>query len=463
MDYLGGKYMSENKEQTARGVENILLITVDSLRYDLTLTSNPQLSAIEELSEDGVVFEHAYSTGPGTTPSFPAMLTGTLPLSYGGLGPLSDERPRVASNLRDAGLITGGFQSNPFLSRHFNYDVGFDTFEDYQNPLMGIATRIFPRGIELSNPRLRKLDEAFHLTDAIKKTYELVKGKPRPYVNAETITTDAINWLNDVDDPFFGWVHYMDVHHPCYPPEQYRAQFGVAKISQTEVSEWYSQLLTQPNTLSEDEIDSLRRLYDAAVLYTDDQINRLLKKLHKMDRYEDTLIVYTSDHGELFGEYDGYGKPERMHDELLHIPLHIVNGPESISKSSDELVSLLDIPPLIHNAIGQTPPNRYEGEELNDDSEREYIIAEHEVNGEVIVGARSKDWLFEVDEIRDENRLFDLGNGDFREVDLKSHPASKDIRQAVLNRLSNLDVNTHQLEGKVEGDVQDRLEDLGYL
>jgi len=455
--------MSENKEQTGGGVENILLITVDSLRYDLTLTSDPQLSAIEELSEDGVVFEYAYATGPGTTPSFPAMLTGTLPLSYGGLGPLSDERPRVASDLRDAGLTTGGFQSNPFLSRHFNYDVGFDTFEDYQNPLMGIATKIFPRGIELSNPRLRKLDEAFHLTDAIKKAYELVKGKPRPYVNAETITTDAISWLDDVEDPFFGWVHYMDVHHPCYPPEQYRAQFGVADISQTEVSEWYSQLLTQPDALSEDKIGSLRRLYDAAVLYTDDQVDRLLRKLREMDRYEDTLILFTSDHGELFGEYDGYGKPERMYDELLRIPLIIKNGPRSISEYSNELVSLLDIPPLFHNAIGHTPPNTYEGEELKDNSAREYIIAEHEVNGEVIVGARSKDWLFEVDKIRDENHLFDLHNVDFRKVDPKNQPESNDLQQVVLNRLSNLDVDTRRLGNEVEGDVQDRLEDLGYL
>ncbi len=390
------------------------------------------------------------------------MLTGTLPLSYGGLGPLTDERPRVASNLRDAGLTTGGFQSNPFLSRHFNYNVGFDIFEDYQNPLMGIATKIFPRGIELSNPQMKKIDEVFHLTDIIKKTYELVKGKPRPYVNAETITTDAINWLDNVDDSFFGWVHYMDVHHPCYPPEQYRAQFDVADISQTDVSEWYSQLLTQPETLSKDEIDSLRRLYDAAVLYTDDQINRLLDKLSEMNRYEDTLIVYTSDHGELFGEHGAYGKPRRMYDELLHIPLIITNGPEGLSEHSGELVSLLDLPPLFHNVLGVEPPHKYEGQGITD-TKRDFIIAEHEMDGEVIVAARSKDLLFEVDKIRNEDRLSSIKNGEFVENCQKDAPGSEDIQQVVLNRLSNLDVNTRRLEDEVGGDVQDRLEDLGYL
>lgn len=458
--------MSENVEQPAGTVENILLITVDSLRYDLTLTQEPQLSAIERLSEDGVSFEHAYATGPGTTPSFPAMLTGTLPLSYGGLGPLTDERPRVASNLRDAGLTTGGFQSNPFLSRHFNYDVGFDTFEDYQNPLMGIATKIFPRGIELSNPQMKKIDEVFHLTDAIKKTYELVKGKPRPYVNAETITTDAINWLDDVDDPFFGWVHYMDVHHPCYPPEQYRAQFDVADVSQTDVSEWYSQLLTQPETLSKDEIDSLRRLYDAAVLYTDDHVNRLLRKLRKQNKYEDTLIVFTSDHGELFGEYGEYGKPKRMYDELLKVPLIIVNSPNFLSESSNEIVSLLDLPPFFHDVLGLAIPESYEGTLIDPSSPRDYIIAEHEgkSNGEgkPVIGGRSLNWLYEADEIQEEHRLFEASE-ELNRVKSSSSPKAKLLRNKVTNRLKELDVEPHHLEEEVEGVMHDRLEDLGYL
>jgi arylsulfatase A-like enzyme len=133
-------------------MQNCLLLTIDSLRFDYL---NDEITpTIADLAVDGHSFERVFATGPGTTPSFPAMLTGTLPLSYGGLGPLSEDRPRVAEQLRDKGLATAGFQCNPFLSRHFNYDRGFDVFEDYQNPLMGVATRLFPRGIELNNPKL---------------------------------------------------------------------------------------------------------------------------------------------------------------------------------------------------------------------------------------------------------------------------------------------------------------------
>lgn len=439
-------------------VENVLLITIDSLRFDhlsefwLDMDTNTNFYS----------FDTAYVTGPGTTPSFPALLSGTLPLSYGGLGPLTDDRPRVAKQLNREGLTTAGFQCNPFLSNHFNYDVGFKTFVDYQNPLMGIATKIFPRGIEINNPKLERLDRHLHLTDAIKKTYQLVRGKPRPYVSAEVITDDAIEWLQTVDTPFFCWTHYMDVHHPCFPPEQYREQFGVADVTQSDVSEWYSTLLSEPNSLTDSHIDQLRRLYRAAIAYTDAQIGRILNHLEETGRYEETLIILTSDHGELFGEHGQYGKPERMYDELLRVPLIVINGPDYLADATDDLVSLLDIPPLIHDTLGLEVPNEYEGRIPGKDEPRNFIMAEHEVEGDVIVGARSREWLYEGDEITDEHRLFDLRNSGFERVD-RNHPKATTVRDAVLTRLEELDVEAKYLQSNVNGDVEDRLDDLGYL
>lgn len=442
-------------------VESVLLVTIDSLRFDST-TSSSQPSLFDYLPED-VYFEQAFATGPGTSPSFPGLLTGTLPLSYDSLGPLSNERPRLAHNLQARKLTTGGFHCNPFLSNHFNYDSGFDRFDDYQNPLMGIATRIFPRGIEINNPKLRKMDEMFNITDAIKKSYQLIKGKPRPYVSAEVITDDTVDWLEDVADPFFCWTHYMDVHQPCHPPEEYRARFGVEDVTQSEVSEWYGAFTSEPETLTEAEVKKLRKLYDAAIAYTDDQIGRIIKTLKQTGQYEDTLIILTSDHGELFGDHGQYGKPERMYDELLHVPLIIANGPDYLNDATDDLVSLLDIPPLIHDALGLSVPEEYEGQIPGVDGSRELIMAEHEVEGEVIVGARSRDWLYEGDEIDDEHRLFDLRDG-FERVSVEDHAeASATVRQAVNDRLEHLNVETRRLKDEVEGDVESRLEDLGYL
>jgi arylsulfatase A-like enzyme len=256
----------------------------------------------------------------------------------------------------------------------------------------------------------------------------------------------------------------MDVHHPCFPPAPYRDRFDTSDVSQSQVSEWYSTVLDAPETLTEAEIDTLRRLYHASISYVDDQIGRIIDQLQSSDRLDETLVVVTSDHGELFGEYGQYGKPERMYDELLHVPLIIANGPGYLDDATDDLVSLLDIPPLIHDALGIEIPEAYEGRRPGVDEPRELIMAEHEVEGEVIVGARSREWLYEGDEIRDEHRLFDLRDGRFEAVDVTEHAdESRVVRDAVNERLDQLNVETRQLENEVEGDIQSRLEDLGYL
>jgi arylsulfatase A-like enzyme len=369
----------------------------------------------------------------------------------------------MSTYLAEADRATGAFQCNPFLSTHFNYDVGYNEFTDYQNPLMGIATKIFPRGIEINNPKLRRVDDVLHLTDAIKKSYQLVKGKPRPYVSAEVVSDDTIEWLDKTGQSFFCWTHYMDVHHPCFPPEEYRERYDITDVTQTDVSDWYSALLRDPETLSEKEIHNLETLYKAAIEYTFDQIDRIITHLKDTGRYEDTLIILTSDHGELFGEYGQYGKPERMYDELLHVPLVVANGPQHLEDAKDDLVSLLDIPPLIHDALGVEIPEAYDGRLPGEKKSqpREYILAEHEVEGDVIVGARSEDFLYESDEIHGEHRLFDLRDG-FEQVDC-DHPEATSVRTAVHSRLDELNVEANYLQSDIDDNTESRLEDLGYL
>lgn len=438
--------------------QNVLFVTVDSLRYDAT-----EWFDVDGYLDDALSFDRAYATGPGTTPSFPGMLTGTMPLSYGGLGPLSADRPRLATNLRDAGLATSAFQCNPFLSTHFDYDTGFETFEDYQHPLMGVATRLFPRGIELNTPALAAVDDVLHLTDAIKWVYRLVAGKPRPYVSADVVTDDAVDWLAQADEPFFCWTHYMDVHHPCFPPAEYRDERGVAHVDQADVADWYSALVSAPEELTREDIDALERLYEAAIAFTGDQIQRLFTRLATDGRLDETLVVVTSDHGELFGDHDQYGKPERMYDELLHVPLWVDGGPDSLADTTDTLVSLLDLPPTIHDALGVPVPDAYEGRRLGVDDPREYVLAEHEVGGEVVVGARSPTCLYEADEIHGESRLFDCRDGFERVAADEPIPGSETVRNAVHERLSSLDIEASRPGEQVEDDVESRLENLGYL
>jgi arylsulfatase A-like enzyme len=443
-------------------VDNVLLITIDSLRYDAWVELRPELRAGPALEADGVSFERAFASGPGTSPSFPGMLTGTHALSHGGLGPLAASRPRVATELGRAGLTTGGFHSNPFLSRYFDYDVGFDEFQDYQNPLMGVATKVFPRGIEISNPKLQKLDDAINLTGFIKYAYKQIKGKSRPYVNAEVITDDAIEWLSSTDEPFFCWAHYMDVHHPCFPPREYREAFGVDHVDNDTVSELYTSLVKDASVATESQLEDMENLYRAAIKYVDDQISRLIGTLEDDGRFADTLVVLTSDHGELHGEHGHFGKPARMYDELLHVPLVVANGPKGIAECREQLVSLIDIPPLCHEALGIEIPSTYEGE-LPGGDPREYVVAEHQVDEKPIVGVRSANWLYEHDAIENERRLFELPSMTAVDPDAVTEPEATMVRDAGDRRAEGIQPEAVPTESRtLDRDVESRLKDLGY-
>lgn len=445
--------------------DNILLVTVDSLRADAVGNpiSRSAMGCLPEFARDGIAFTRAFATGPGTSPSFPAVLCGSLPLSYGGLGPLSASRPRLAAYLSEAGFRTGGFHCNPFLSRFFHYDQGFDRFVDYQNPLMGIATKVFPRGIELGNSKLEWLDDAINLTENIRRAYSFVYGRPRPYVRAEVITDDVLDWLRREDHPFFCWAHYMDVHHPCFPPEPYRRQFNVNDITHQEVADRYSDLIAGPDQPDPERLQTLSKLYRASIRYVFDQIERLIDYLQRHALFEDTTVIVTSDHGELHGEYGMFGKPARLYDELLHVPLIVVNGPDELRQAREDLVSLLDIPPLIHESLGLPVPEEYDGRIPGVDPPRTYIPAEHEVEGDVIIGARSNQWLYTVDSTRDEDRLFRIQDGKTTAVEYEEQPTPLRLRKAVMERLAELDFEASDFDQSMGRDVEARLEDLGYL
>jgi arylsulfatase A-like enzyme len=442
---------------------NVLLITVDSIRADhvpLVHDDTPQTETFEELAADGVSFDQAFATGPATAYSFPGILTGTLSLSHGGAGPLEADRPRLSRWMQRAGLQTGGFHSNPFLSRHYNYDEGFDAFEDYQNPLMGLAIQLFPRGIEINDGVLGTVNEYVDVTGWIKSAYQLFKGKPRPYVGAEVITDDVLEWVSGREQRFFCWAHYMDVHHPCYPPAQYREEFDVAQVTQTEVSEWYSKLSRRPDELTAHELETLKKLYKASIAYVDDQVARLVEHLKSRGAYDDTLIIFTSDHGEMFGEHDLYGKPERMLDELLKVPLVVVNGPDHLQRAESELVSLLDVPGIICDALDVEIPPKYEGTLPGRGAPREHVIGEHSVDGDAVIGVRSKTHLYEVDEIRDARRTYAVGDGTAVRLPDEETPAS--LERVASERLSELNRDSQLVARDLDDDVESRLEDLGY-
>jgi arylsulfatase len=232
----------------------------------------------------------------------------------------------VASRLVDAEIATGGFHSNPYVSRAYGFDRDFDSFDDDlhlgQHKLLALAQRAFD------------------------------KLRNRHYARADRINDRAFNWLDDRDgDRLFLWNHYMDVHGPYEPPEPYRSRFDEPEVSDREAQRLYKRAINDPNSITGEERQTLIDLYDGEIAYVDEHIRQFVEGLQERDLWDETLVLVSADHGDAFGEHGYYEHPRYLHEELARVPL-LVLGEEVESAVSSIPASTTDLVPTVLTALG---------------------------------------------------------------------------------------------------------------
>ncbi|WP_423998589.1 sulfatase [Haloarcula salina] len=302
------------------GPENIILLSFDALRadhlgcYGYGRNTSPVL---DSLAEESIRFENAYSASSHTREAVPALLTGEYPdVAIDGSYRLATET--IASRLSEAGFATGGFHSNPFVSRAYGFDQGFDKFDDDlhfgQHKLVALAQRA------------------------------LDKLRNRHYARAEEINERSLSWIDSLDseEPFFLWNHYMDTHGPYEPPGEYATLYADRTLSGREAQSLYQRAIDDPESISDEERQLLIDLYDAEIKYNDERIGEFLNDLESRGILEDSLLIVTADHGDAFGEHGYYEHPRYLHDEITHVPL-FVREPEGTDRTVETPVSTLDI------------------------------------------------------------------------------------------------------------------------
>lgn len=337
---------------------NVLLLTIDTLRadrlgcYGATRTHTPNL---DRLAERGVVFTQAITGGSWTQAAFPVLMTSSYASMYGGcLGALAPERPAPIAKLSEHGYTTAGFSTSPLLSRSYGYDRGFQHFCDLLPNETDPILRTFKGGQRLlRNP----------LTHQVAG---LLQQKMRPaklYTSAADVTDVIGPWLARVNAPFFGWVHYMDVHWPYHLEDTLNEPAEIAgawqDLAHLHGANWHGKPITPQQRTHYIE------LYEQAVAYTDAQIGRLLHALEQNGLQENTIIIVVADHGEEFMEHGRWGHWENnLYDEVLRVPL-IIHLPTSQGTCVVERqVRTLDLMPTILELCGGLSLDGMEGRSL---------------------------------------------------------------------------------------------------
>jgi arylsulfatase A-like enzyme len=314
--------------------EHVVVLSADALRadhlscYGYRRETSPVL---DNLASESLRFTNAYSASSHTREAVPALLTGKYP------DVAVDENYRlaagtVASLLSGRGFATGGFHSNPFVSRAYGFDHGFDTFDD---------------DLHLGQHRLVALAQR-----------ALDKLRNRHYARATEINERSLDWIDSLDEgqPFFLWNHYMDTHGPYEPPAEYARTYLDRPVSDEDAQSLYQRAIADPESVTDDERKQLIDLYDAEIQYNDAQIGAFLDALRERELLERALLIVTADHGDAFGEHGYYEHPRYLHEELTHVPL-LVRPPGGAGEVVTTPVSTLDIVATIKDELGVELPS----------------------------------------------------------------------------------------------------------
>ncbi len=314
---------------------HIVLITVDTLRADhVGPGARVETPALTAFAARGVRFTNAYAPFGRTTQSVATFLTGQHPLEHGAVGlgyPLDESVTTLAEHLREQGYRTAAFTANLHLQRTLGFAQGFELY---------------------SSPEARW------------------SGNHGPAQTAE-----ALAWLeearrDDPDAPIFLWVHYLDPHWPYSPPAEdarrldptWQGVDDLARRVATNELPHGRMIFFADEELSEREIEHTRRLYGAEVEAMDRSLGALLEGLEDRGLGEESVIAFTSDHGESLGEHRyWFAHGEYVYDGTLRVPLLFRAPGVEPGRVVKTPVALRDVPATLLELAGQPPLPGAEG------------------------------------------------------------------------------------------------------
>lgn len=308
---------------------NVLLIVSDATRadhlrcYGYAKDTSPNLDAF---AGEGVLLGQAIAQGTHTIVASPCILASLYPSQHG-LATYRDVLPEaartIAEVLRDEGYRTFGVSTNPHLTETTGFAQGFDTFD---------------------------ADSAWLNTDASR------------------VVDRFLSWLETgPGTPFFAFLFFIDPHSPYEPPAEILEKFG--GDPGFTVRDWSLDSLKTYDARGRREIIAR---YDGDIAYFDREIGRLFARLKERGMYENTLIVYTSDHGEAFWEHGRVGHGDSLYEELLRVPLLLklpalfgfprLAPPSGAEKG--EPVGQIDVMPTVLEFVGAEIPAEVQGMSL---------------------------------------------------------------------------------------------------
>lgn len=387
-------------------MKNILWITADQWRGDaLGCAGNPVISTpnIDKLSADGVRFARHYSPATPCGPSRATMLTGMYPHNHRMVtngSPLDASLTNIALEMRKLGYDPQLFGYTDITPDPRYLPPGDPDLRSFEGVLPGFTsaerlTENSKRWLSWLRRKGYKINQSGN--DEIYQPQEGEGPRVTRPARYKAEHSDSA-WMTDrvIDDlrfiegePFFYHLSYLRPHPPYIAPAPYNNLYDPADIPLPKRADnWQTESAQHPyhayiseqlphsrfvkgesnievKDLPLDEVQRMRAVYYGLVSEIDAQIGRVIDCLKEEGLYEDTLIIVTSDHGDLLGDHFMFSK-ENYFESCFHIPLIIkptANANQQVQPGSvvQAFTESIDLMPTILDLLGQPAPAQCDG------------------------------------------------------------------------------------------------------
>ncbi len=461
---------SDEKEVVQKKVPQVILIVLDTVRADrLSLYSkHGRTENLELFGRESLVFENCVAPSGFTIPSHASLFTGLYPREHGSHG-----------NLTSTSTDLWGMPTlNPLVE---NFTTLAETFAHN-----GYKTAAISSNAIVLNPAL-KLHQGFQIADTsmnIGHIYHTYAFRPALhlfsyltnlypkytlyYRTADDINRESLKVVNNiVPNPFFLFINYLDAHEPYRPPRPFHGYFTEKAFPQIHRLAHYLRRFVVKKWNRKSWTSYQRSQYDGEITYLDAQLGKLFSGLKKMGIYDSSLIIITSDHGELFGEHGLVGHRVPLYEGEIKVPL-IIKFPFSERVGREKkMISLCDLYPTILSLCGLPIPDDISARAFGDNSSPQvselykFDLGEHRV----IYWGNYKYMRYEKQRAPE---LYDLSRDPEEQKNLaETLPGITAMMEARLNDWEKLHKPKHvspvTKEETITQSMEEQLKALGYI
>jgi arylsulfatase A-like enzyme len=341
---------------------DVLLISIDTLRADMF--NNPlagsDLNTFKMLSERGISAPYALSSSSLTLPAHISMLSGLDSLDHGvrdNFDAVPDGLPWLSEEFLNAGYHTAGVISNGLLSRDIGFGSGFEIYGDIRRFVSSIADNSWLGAALPQSKLLKALDKPLF------RAYRSHSGKGERGRGTRT-NEHALEFVEQLlaeERPYFFFLHYLDPHDPYGTVAPFDMSLeqqpldpdfiavdkahGVMGETAREIEHVLQNGTDAEIDVANKQIDFMRRRYAEEIMFTEQCIAEVLAAIEASGR--ETIVVFTSDHGEHFGEHNLMKHGNSLYKENIRVPFFMYGPGVPQGVQTSQQIQLIDIAPTL--------------------------------------------------------------------------------------------------------------------